>query len=81
MPPVRIGLHVAEANRRGMDYSGIGVHVAARVGALAGSGEILATVETLREAGEGGDAAIAGSREVSVKGVSAPIAVATVAWS
>jgi class 3 adenylate cyclase len=77
VPPVRIGVHAAEANRRGMDYSGIGVHVAARVGALAGSGEILATVDTLREAGE---AALAGSREVSVKGVSAPIEVATVSW-
>jgi class 3 adenylate cyclase len=56
----------------------IGVHVAARVGALAGAGEVLATVETLREAG---DATIAGSRAVSVKGVSAPIEVATVAWT
>ena len=33
---VRIGLHTAEANRRGADYSGKGVHVAARVAALAG---------------------------------------------
>jgi len=80
LPPIRIGLHAAEANRRGMDYSGIGVHVAARVGALAGSGEILATVETLREAGEGSGEGAAASREVSVKGVSAPIEVAPVAW-
>jgi class 3 adenylate cyclase len=81
VPPIRIGLHVAEANRRGMDYSGIGVHVAARVGALAGSGEILATAETLREAGEASGEGAAASREVSVKGVSAPIEVAPVAWS
>ena len=33
--PVRIGLHAAEATRRGDDYSGMGVHVAARIGALA----------------------------------------------
>jgi class 3 adenylate cyclase len=78
VPPIRIGIHAAEANRRGMDYSGIGVHVAARVGALAGSGEVLATVETLREAGE---TRLDGSREVSVKGVSAPIQVAAVAWA
>jgi class 3 adenylate cyclase len=45
--PVRIGLHSAEANRRGADYSGMGVHVAARVAALAGGGEILATSETI----------------------------------
>jgi hypothetical protein len=42
------------------------------------AGEVPATVETLRE---GGDAAIAGSGAVSVKGVSAPMEVATVAWS
>ena len=42
-PPVRIGLHSAAANRRGTDYSGKGVHVAARVAALAEGGEILAT--------------------------------------
>ena len=29
--PVRIGLHTADANRRGADYSGMGVHVTARV--------------------------------------------------
>ena len=77
-PPIRIGLHMAEANRRGMDYSGIGVHVAARVGALAGSGEILATVETLREAGEPVGAE---PREVTVKGVSAPLQVVAVTRS
>ena len=77
-PPIRIGVHAAEANRRGRDYSGIGVHVAARVGALAAAWEILATEETLREAGEGPSA---GVREVAIKGVSEPITVATVAWS
>lgn len=77
-PSIRIGLHAADANRRGMDYSGIGVHVAARVGAIAGSGEILATVETLAEAGL---PASADAREVSVKGVSAPLQVAAVAWA
>ena len=76
-PPIRIGLHTAEANRRGHDYSGIGVHVAARVGALAGSGEILATVETLAEAGE---LAAIDEREVEVRGVSTPVRVASIIW-
>ena len=31
-PTVRIGLHTAEATRQGRDYSGRGVHVAARIG-------------------------------------------------
>ncbi len=45
-PSVRIGLHAAEANRRGDDYSGMAVQ-AARVAALAEDGEIVATTETL----------------------------------
>jgi class 3 adenylate cyclase len=77
LPEVRIGLHAADATRRGDDFSGVGVHVAARVAAIAGGGEIVATAATLAEAD-----ASAGSdiREVSLKGVSTPIKVATVAW-
>ncbi|MGH2406660.1 MAG: adenylate/guanylate cyclase domain-containing protein [Candidatus Limnocylindrales bacterium] len=75
---VRIGLHTTEANLRGDDYSGKGVHVAARVGALAGGGEILATAETLSEAG---DVATADERAESVKGVSAPVSLAAVIWA
>jgi class 3 adenylate cyclase len=74
---LRIGLHTAEANRRGADYSGKGVHVAARVAALAGSGEILATSETLAEAGT---VATAESRTETVKGVSVPVTFAAIAW-
>ncbi|HYU50628.1 MAG TPA: adenylate/guanylate cyclase domain-containing protein [Candidatus Limnocylindria bacterium] len=75
---VRIGLHTAEANRRGADYSGMGVHVAARVAALAGGGEILATADTLAEAGH---VATSELREATVKGVTAPIRVASVTWT
>jgi class 3 adenylate cyclase len=75
---VRIGLHTAEANRRGTDYSGKGVHVAARVAALAAGGEILATAETLAEAG---DVASSDARTTPVKGVSAPVSLATIAWT
>jgi class 3 adenylate cyclase len=77
-PQVRIGLHAAEATQHGADYSGVGVHLAARVAALAGSGEILASTETLAEAGERPRSDV---REVAVKGVSAPIGVATVSWA
>jgi class 3 adenylate cyclase len=75
---VRIGLHTAEANRRGDDFSGMGVHVAARVAALAGGGEILASAESLAAAG---DVAASEQREASVKGVTAPIKVASVTWA
>jgi class 3 adenylate cyclase len=77
-PSVRIGLHAAEANRRGDDYSGMGVHLAARVAALAGGEEIVASADTLAEAGEVASSEL---REATVKGVSAPIRVATVTWA
>ncbi|HZC32224.1 MAG TPA: adenylate/guanylate cyclase domain-containing protein [Candidatus Bathyarchaeia archaeon] len=75
---VRIGLHTAEANRRGDDYSGIGVHVASRVVALASGGEILATAATLAEAG---DVRASEPREAAVKGVTAPVSVSSVSWT
>lgn len=75
---VRIGVHAAEATRRGADYSGIAVHIAARIEALAGSGEILASAETLAEAG---DVRASASREATIRGVTAPVTVAAVDWS
>jgi class 3 adenylate cyclase len=75
---VRIGLHTAEANRRGSDYSGTAVHVAARVAALAGSGEILATAETLAEAR---GVPTSDARDAPIKGVTAPVSLATISWS
>jgi class 3 adenylate cyclase len=38
---VRAGLHTGEIERRGGDVSGVGVHIAARVAALASPGEVL----------------------------------------
>ena len=40
---VRIGVHVGDVERRGNDLAGIAIHVAARVMALAGPGEVLVT--------------------------------------
>jgi len=76
---VRIGLHTAEANRRAADYSGMGVHVAARVAALAGGEEILATAETLAEAGD--DITTVDRREAAVRGASAKVSLVTIAWA
>jgi class 3 adenylate cyclase len=75
---VRIGLHTAEANRRGDDYSGKGIHVAARVAALAEGAEILATAETLAEAGI---VPASAQRPTKVKGVAEPVSIATVSWT
>jgi class 3 adenylate cyclase len=76
-PRVRIGLHAAEATRVRGDYEGAGVHAAARIGALAEGGEILASIETLEGIGEirGGEA-----REVELKGFAQPVQVVAVDW-
>jgi len=47
---VRIGIHGAEANRVGLDYTGSGVNQAARIGAAADGGEILVSASTLAAA-------------------------------
>jgi class 3 adenylate cyclase len=74
---IRIGLHTADATQRGADYSGIGVHVAARIGALAGGGQILASAGTLEQAGE---VAASSVRSEPVRGVTTPVEIATIAW-
>ena len=40
---IRAGVHTGEVELRGEDVAGIGVHIAARVAALAGPGELLAS--------------------------------------
>jgi class 3 adenylate cyclase len=77
-PPVRIGLHTSQAVRRGGDYSGVGVHVAARVAALAAGGQIVASATTLAEAPGTAASEVA---EAHIKGLTDPIGVATVTWS
>jgi class 3 adenylate cyclase len=77
-PQVRIGLHTAEATRQGEGYTGSGVHRAARIGALAGAGEILISTQTLE--GTGGSFEISGARTVELKGMSEPANIALVVW-
>jgi class 3 adenylate cyclase len=77
-PPVRIGIHSAEATEIAGDYAGLGVHEAARVGALAQGGEILATRSAVE--GEPIPFEVTGEREVSLKGLAQPVRVVTVEW-
>ncbi len=77
-PQVRIGLHAAEAGRRGRDYGGKGVHEAARIAALAGGGQILASRRTIEAAGEGVEAGE--PRPVTLKGIAEPVEVAELRW-
>lgn len=76
---VRIGLHHAEATREGSDYSGGGVHVAARVGALSAGEQIIVSTETLAAAGPvpytQGE-----PRHERLKGVSEPVEVTELDW-
>jgi class 3 adenylate cyclase len=76
-PSIRIGLHAAEATMIADDFTGLGVHAAARVGALADGGEILVTRDSVD-----GDFpfALANERSVSLKGLAQSVTVASVEW-
>ena len=78
-PAVRIGVHSAEANRRGKDYSGKGVNVAARIAAIAEGGQVLTSLDTAREAGVSYPAS--DPRSVELRGVADPIDVVALSWS
>ena len=78
-PQVRIGLHAAEATVIADDYAGLGVHEAARVGAIAEGGEILATLSTV--SGAAIPFAFGSQREVSLKGLAEPVRVVAIDWS
>jgi class 3 adenylate cyclase len=77
-PRVRIGVHVAEATRRGRDYSGGEVHKAARIAAAAEGDEILASAETA--AATDGMFPASEPREVAAKGIPHPVQVVGVEW-
>ncbi len=65
---IRAGVHTGEIELRGEDIAGIGVHIAARVAALAGSGELLAS-RTVRDLVAGSDYAFASRGVHALKGV------------
>lgn len=76
-PPVRIGVHTAEAIAVGREYRGKGIHAAARIGAAATSNEIVASRETAELGGFG----FINPRSLTLKGLSAPVKVVTVEWT
>jgi class 3 adenylate cyclase/DNA-binding SARP family transcriptional activator/predicted ATPase len=74
-PQVRIGLHHGEATRIANDYQGKGVHVAARIAALANGGEVLASASLLpRVPG----VAHRDRRLLDLRGLSQPLEVMTI---
>ena len=76
-PKVRIGVHASGATQVGKNFSGKGVHEAARIAAVAGGDEIMASRATTA----GTRFATSEPREVVVKGISEPIEVVSVEWA
>jgi predicted ATPase/class 3 adenylate cyclase len=77
-PRVRIGLHAALATRSDSGYRGRGVHVAARIAALAAGDEILMSQglgAQLRDV-----YSMAPSRPANLKGITGPMQVAELKW-
>ena len=74
-PPIRIGIHAADANQVGDNFRGRGVHEAARIASIAKGNEIVASVATA------GDAfPVSEPRSELLKGFSEPVEVVTIDW-
>jgi class 3 adenylate cyclase len=78
-PSVRIGLHTDEATVAGDDYRGGGVHLAARVGAAAGTDEIVVSDSSLAGT-EALGYPISDPRPVDLKGIKEPVLIRTIEW-
>jgi class 3 adenylate cyclase len=65
---IRTGLHTGEIELRGEDVGGIGVHIAARIEALAGLGEVLVS-RTVRDLVAGGGFTFASQGTHRLKGI------------
>jgi class 3 adenylate cyclase len=65
---IRAGVHTGEVERRGNDVAGIGVHVGARVAALAGPDQVLVT-NTVRELTFGSPATFIDHGDHELRGV------------
>jgi class 3 adenylate cyclase len=81
-PEVRIGAHAGTAFKTGAsfsDYGGQSVHVAARIGAAAGAGEVLVSRETID--GIETSFRLSKPRAASLKGFDQPVEVVSVDWS
>jgi class 3 adenylate cyclase len=75
-PGVRIGLHLGEAVRTATGWAGREVHLAARLVARAGAGEIVASAATLAAAGR----PPASAEPVSLPGLAGTVEVVSVPW-
>jgi class 3 adenylate cyclase len=71
-------MHRGEATREGADWSGVWVHAAARIGALAEAEEILVSRDTLGDDDLG--FTTSAPRSVTLRGISTPLEIMAVLW-
>jgi class 3 adenylate cyclase len=76
-PKVRIGVHASGATQVGKNFSGKGVHEAARIAALADGDQILSSMHTAA----GSRFTASEPREVTLRGTSEPVEIVTIDWS
>jgi class 3 adenylate cyclase len=76
-PGVRIGVHASEATQVAQNFRGKGVHEAARIAALAGGGEILASVDTAA----GSRFRASEPRMATLKGIAEPMEIVSISWN
>jgi len=76
-PKVRIGVHASGATQVGRNFSGKGVHEAARIAALADGDQILSSLHTA----SGSRFPASEPRAVTLRGTSEPMEIVTVEWS
>jgi class 3 adenylate cyclase len=74
-PQVRIGVHTSDATQAGNNFTGKGVHEAARIAALAEGGEILASRQTVTLRFSASE-----PRLVTLKGIAEPMHIVSVQW-
>ena len=75
-PKVRIGVHASGATQVGKNFSGKGVHEAARIAALADGDQILSSLHTA----SGSRFPTAETRSVTLRGTSEPMEIVTIEW-
>lgn len=74
-PQVRIGVHTSDATKIGSNFTGKGVHEAARIAALAAGGEILASRQTMIPRYNASE-----PRMVTLRGIAEPMEIVSVQW-
>jgi class 3 adenylate cyclase len=76
-PKVRIGVHASGATQVGRNFSGKGVHEAARIAALANGNEVVASRTTAADA----RFPLSEPRTVTLRGTTDPMEIVTIDWS